>query len=75
ALECSKAVQNFVVAAEQFLDDPEDPTGEATAQMGLYAHPGQYARGPDIDPGAELLPTPPPYRCADRVLRMRPSAC
>ena len=39
-----KAALNVFVAEERALDGPEDLTGKATAQIGLYAHRGQDSR-------------------------------
>ena len=56
ALQSSlKATSNVCIAGERVLDDPEDPTGETTAQIGLYAHLHQNGRTSCNRPGPELL--------------------
>jgi len=57
--DVSKAPLNAVEAEERVLDDPEDPTDETTARIGLYAHTLVRTGLPLVsDRGAKLLVTP-----------------
>ena len=69
ALQSSlKATSNVCIAGERVLDDPEDPTGETTAQIGLYTPQGQDGRISCNPPGARTPAYPPPYRRPAKTL-------